>query len=115
MSERLNVSGGKGDSTAIPGTTGDSAAMDRESVVNILADHLVLRPSELTDDKQFARDLGFDDLDYIDIALAIEDTFLIQFTGDDVASADTVGALVAVVVVRAKFARGTARSNLAAR
>jgi acyl carrier protein len=108
MSEHLEASAGAGDAVPILDDMADSQTLGREGVISILADHLVRRPSELTDDKRLVGDLNFDDIDCIDVALAFEDIFAVDFSGDEVAAAGTVGALVAAVICKGSVSEALA-------
>jgi acyl carrier protein len=91
---------GAGYDWAVPqeaGTVSREVA-NRERIVSLLADHMRREPSGLTDDKLLIEDLGFDDLDFIDVEMALEDMFDIVFNDGEVLTTATVGELVALVM-----------------
>ena len=47
----------------------------RERYMRVIREHLGVAPEELTDDAEFAADLGADSLDMIELVVAFEDEF----------------------------------------
>ena len=101
MSEHFEACAGGHESASMMEAPHAGRGAREEAVITILADLLVRRPSDLTDEVQLVQDLNFDEIDCIDVALAVEDMFGIEFTGDEVTASVTVGALIAAVMSRA--------------
>ena len=60
-------------------------------IEKIIADHLGLDLSEVTDDKHIVDDLGADSLHTVELIMEFENQFDIQIPDDDAESLDTVG------------------------
>ena len=60
-------------------------------IEKIIADHLGLDLSEVTDDKHIIDDLGADSLHTVELIMEFENQFDIQIPDEDTESLDTVG------------------------
>ena len=60
-------------------------------IEKIIADHLGLDLSEVTDDKHIIDDLGADSLHTVELIMEFENQFDIQIPDEDEGSLDTVG------------------------
>ena len=60
-------------------------------IEKIIAEHLGLDLSEVTDDKHIIDDLGADSLHTVELIMEFENQFDIQITDEDAESLDTVG------------------------
>ena len=60
-------------------------------IEKIIADHLGLDLSEVTDDKHIIDDLGADSLHTVELITEFENQFDIQIPDEDAESLDTVG------------------------
>ena len=60
-------------------------------IEKIIADHLGLDLSEVTDDKHIIDDLGADSLHTVELIMEFENQFDIQIPDEDAESLDTVG------------------------
>ena len=60
-------------------------------IEKIIADHLGLDLSEVTDDKHIIDDLGADSLHTVELIMEFENQFDIQISDEDAESLDTVG------------------------
>ena len=60
-------------------------------VEKIIADHLGLDLSEVTDDKHIIDDLGADSLHTVELIMEFENQFDIQISDEEAESLDTVG------------------------
>tara|TARA_B100001564_G_scaffold18547_1_gene14145 strand:- start:500 stop:715 length:216 start_codon:yes stop_codon:yes gene_type:complete len=60
-------------------------------IEKIIADHLGLDLSEVTDDKHIVDDLGADSLHTVELIMEFENQFDIQIPDEDAESLDTVG------------------------
>lgn len=73
----------------------DASVEDR--VRALLSDHLGADPIRVTDDMRLIQDLGADSLDFVEIALIVEEHFPIEVPDDQVEDARTVGDVVKLV------------------
>lgn len=69
----------------------------RDTTLKIIAEHLGLNASDISDDSTFDADLGVDSLDQIEIVIALEEIFEVTIEDADADQADTVGKLIALV------------------
>ena len=60
-------------------------------IEKIIADHLGLDLSEVTDDKHIIDDLGADSLHTVELIMEFENQFQIKIPDEDAESLDTVG------------------------
>ena len=60
-------------------------------IEKIIADHLGLDLSEVTDDKHLIDDLGADSLHTVELIMEFENQFDIEIPDEDAESLDTVG------------------------
>jgi len=60
-------------------------------IEKIIADHLGLDLSEVTDDKHIIDDLGADSLHTVELIMEFENQFDIEIPDEDAESLDTVG------------------------
>ena len=61
------------------------------SIEKIIADHLGLDLSEVTDEKHLIDDLGADSLNIVEVVMGIEEEFDIEIPDDDAETLVTVG------------------------
>ena len=62
-------------------------------VEKLIADHLKVDVSNVTDDKHIIDDLGADSLDTVELVMALEEEFELEIADDDADSLVTVGAI----------------------
>ncbi|AJA48148.1 acyl carrier protein [Clostridium pasteurianum DSM 525 = ATCC 6013] len=65
-----------------------------EKVKSIIADQLGLDASEITMESSFVDDLGADSLDIVELIMALEEEFDIEFPDEDAEKVSTVGDVV---------------------
>lgn len=65
-----------------------------EKVKSIIADQLGLEASEITMESSFVDDLGADSLDIVELIMALEEEFDIEFPDEDAEKVSTVGDVV---------------------
>ena len=70
-------------------------------IEKIIADHLGLDLSEVTDDKHIIDDLGADSLHTVELIMEFENQFDIQIPDEDAESLDTVGKIKEYIEVNA--------------
>ena len=63
----------------------------------IIVDHMGVEPERVTPEVHIINDLGADNLDTVELVLAIEDEFGIEIDDEKWAEAETFGAIVALV------------------
>lgn len=66
-------------------------------IQDVVCAHLSIRPEQCTPEADLVADLGADDLDPIEIAMALEVEFGICFTDEEVDNSTTYGKLLALV------------------
>jgi acyl carrier protein len=66
----------------------------KEDVHLIVADVLVIKPSEVSDESHLKDNLGADSLDMLDIAMDLEDEFDIDINDEEAHSLNTVGDII---------------------
>ena len=59
-------------------------------VENIIAQHLNIDVSEVTDDKHLMEDLGADSLDTVELVMALEEEFDIEISDEEAENISTV-------------------------
>lgn len=68
-----------------------------EKVKSIIADQLGLEASEITMESSFVDDLGADSLDIVELIMALEEEFDIEFPDEDAEKVSTVGDVVGYI------------------
>ena len=68
-----------------------------EKIKNIIADQLGLDASEITMESSFVDDLGADSLDIVELIMALEEEFEIEFPDEDAEKVSTVGDVVSYI------------------
>lgn len=71
-----------------------SSQQTLEKVQRIIGETLDLESSKILSEQSFRRDLGADSLDSVEIVMAIEEVFGVEFDENTAAMVDTVGDLV---------------------
>lgn len=72
----------------------------KHTVYRIMKEKLGLSDSELALDANFAKDLGVDSLDYMELVMELENTFNITIPESDASKMRTVGMLIDYVEER---------------
>jgi len=65
-----------------------------EKLKEIICDYFEIEEEEFTTEASLEGDFGFDELDFADLSMDVEDTFEIEVTEDDLDKIGTVGDLV---------------------
>jgi acyl carrier protein len=73
-----------------------------QKVTKILTEKLGIAESEITQDANFVKDLGFDSLDYAEIVMEFEQTFDIRIPDDDAEKMQTFGQAVKYIQEKIK-------------
>lgn len=66
----------------------------KETLIDIVAEQLGLSSDEITPDSSLSRDLGADNLDKIELILAVEEEFEIEIPNDEASKLETVQGLL---------------------
>ena len=70
------------------------------TVIDIIANELRLKTSEVTLESEFVNDLGVDSLDYVNLLVTLEDEFKIVFDEDSHKDVTTVKMLVEAIKLK---------------
>ncbi|WP_330203701.1 acyl carrier protein [Cyanobacterium sp. Dongsha4] len=65
-----------------------------DKVKKIVVERLAVNPSEVTPNTNFANDLGADSLNIVELVMALEEQFGVEFTEEAAETIDTVGKAV---------------------
>jgi acyl carrier protein len=68
-----------------------------DKIKSIIADQLGLDAGEITMESSFVDDLGADSLDIVELIMALEEEFEIEFPDEDAEKVSTVGDVVAYI------------------
>ena len=63
----------------------------REKIKKIVVENLGVSEEQVTDDAQFAQDLGADSLDQVELVMSLEEEFGAEIRDEDADSLNTVG------------------------
>lgn len=66
-------------------------------IKNIIVEQLGVKPEEVTPEALFVDDLGADDLDSVELTMAMEEEFSISIPDEDAEKLDTVGKLISYI------------------
>ena len=69
----------------------------KEKIISIVADKMRIDPSKITEDINLVDDLGANSIDLVEIIMALEEEYGIQFDEDDTANLKSVNDLVAYI------------------
>ncbi len=69
----------------------------KEKIIAIVADKMRIDPDKITDDINLVDDLGANSIDLVEIIMALEEEYDIQFDEDDSANLKSVNDLVAYI------------------
>ena len=63
----------------------------RAKIIKIVVENLGVSEEQVTDDAQFAQDLGADSLDQVELVMSLEEEFGAEIRDEDADSLNTVG------------------------
>jgi acyl carrier protein len=72
----------------------------QERVQTILIDQLGVKPEQVTPEADLVKDLGADELDIIEVAMAVEEAFSLELPDQDLEKIKTVGDMVQYIQKR---------------
>ena len=72
----------------------------RAKIKKIVVDNLGVSEDQVTDDAQFAQDLGADSLDQVELVMSLEEEFGAEIRDEDADSLNTVGDAIAYIEKR---------------
>ena len=78
------------------------------TVMELAANQVGVPPTDLTRATHFRDDLNFDSLDFVDLTMALEESFGLSISDADAEPLQTVGAVVDYVVQRTRSAAAPA-------
>lgn len=70
----------------------------QKTVIDVIAEHLELDPADLNADTSLTNDLNVDSLDFVEICIALEDIYGVDFDTDELAASMTSTTTIADVV-----------------
>lgn len=68
-----------------------------DRIKNLLIENFEVEEDEISVEAQFFRDLGFDELDFWDLVMDIEDAFSVEFPDDISEKETTVGDIIKII------------------
>jgi acyl carrier protein len=72
----------------------------RAKIKKIVVENLGVSEDQVTDDAQFAQDLGADSLDQVELVMSLEEEFGAEIRDEDADSLNTVGDAIAYIEKR---------------
>ena len=72
----------------------------RAKIKQIVVENLGVSEDQVTDDAQFAQDLGADSLDQVELVMSLEEEFGAEIRDEDADSLNTVGDAIAYIEKR---------------
>jgi len=75
------------------------------NVRNLIAEHLRVKAQRVSDQAHFFNDLGADWLDRLELMIAMEDHFGIEFADDDIEKLATIGDLLRLIEANRQLSR----------
>lgn len=71
--------------------------MDKNKILELIADQLNKSVDELTDDKEFVKDLGADSLDIVEMFMSLEDEYNITVSDEEAVKIKTIGDVIKLI------------------
>ena len=71
--------------------------MDKNKILELIANQLNKSVDELTDDKEFVKDLGADSLDIVEMFMSLEDEYNITVSDEEAVKIKTIGDVVKLI------------------
>ena len=73
--------------------------MDKNKILELIANQLNKSVDELTDDKEFVKDLGADSLDIVEMFMSLEDEYNITVSDEEAVKIKTIGDVIKLIEV----------------
>lgn len=71
--------------------------MDKNKILELIANQLNKSVDELTDDKEFVKDLGADSLDIVEMFMSLEDEYNITVSDEEAVKIKTIGDVIKLI------------------
>lgn len=73
--------------------------MDKNKILELIANQLNKSVDELTEDKEFVKDLGADSLDIVEMFMSLEDEYNITVSDEEAVKIKTIGDVIKLIEV----------------
>ena len=73
--------------------------MDKNKILELIANQLNKPVDELTEDKEFVKDLGADSLDIVEMFMSLEDEYNITVSDEEAVKIKTIGDVIKLIEV----------------
>ncbi len=71
--------------------------MDKNKILELIANQLNKSVEELTEDKEFVKDLGADSLDIVEMFMSLEDEYNITVSDEEAVKIKTIGDVIKLI------------------
>lgn len=71
--------------------------MDKNKILELIANQLNKPVDELTEDKDFVKDLGADSLDIVEMFMSLEDEYNITVSDEEAVKIKTIGDVIKLI------------------
>ncbi len=71
--------------------------MDKNKILELIANQLNKSVDELTEDKEFVKDLGADSLDIVEMFMSLEDEYNITVSDEEAVKIKTIGDVIKLI------------------
>lgn len=71
--------------------------MDKNKILELIANQLNKPVDELTEDKEFVKDLGADSLDIVEMFMSLEDEYNITVSDEEAVKIKTIGDVIKLI------------------
>ena len=71
--------------------------MDKNKILELIANQLNRSVDELTEDKEFVKDLGADSLDIVEMFMSLEDEYNITVSDEEAVKIKTIGDVIKLI------------------
>ena len=71
--------------------------LDKNKILELIANQLNKSVDELTEDKEFVKDLGADSLDIVEMFMSLEDEYNITVSDEEAVKIKTIGDVIKLI------------------
>lgn len=71
--------------------------MDKNKILELISNQLNKSVDELTEDKEFVKDLGADSLDIVEMFMSLEDEYNITVSDEEAVKIKTIGDVIKLI------------------